>query len=78
MQMKLRVNPFSPRRHESKLSDALKFRRELGHYSQAEAAGLLGVTTRTYWSWESGKCKPRPIHRRRIDRWISEIEANAY
>ncbi len=71
--MKLRVKSYLPRRRESKLSDALRFRREIGHYSQAEAAEILRVSTRTYWNWEAGRGKPWPRHRRRIAAWLEEI-----
>jgi transcriptional regulator with XRE-family HTH domain len=73
--MKLRVNPFLPRRQSPKLSDALKFRREMACLSQAEAAEILHVSTRTYWNWEAGRGTPWPRHRRRIAAWIEEVSA---
>ena len=38
--------------------------------SQVEAADYLGVSVRTVQTWESGLSFPRPMHRRRLERFL--------
>jgi len=44
----------------------LKDLRERALLSQIELANLLGVTSRTIWTWEQGVAKPSTTNRRKL------------
>ncbi len=57
------------------LAGRLRAARNRANLSQRELARQLRVTERTLQAWESGRVLPRPVHRRKLDRFFEKAAA---
>lgn len=52
------------------LASKIRTQRDALNLSQLEAAALVGVSERTWQSWETGNVIPQPRHRRLLDAFL--------
>ena len=57
---------------KSNLVALIKGYREIKGLSQAQMAGELGISERTYWRWEKNKSYPNPMACTVISQWLVE------